>query len=211
MSDPAPSSGPGSLRPGGRTARTRTAVLDAVLAEVAETGYGGLTMEGVARRSGVHVATVYRRWRTIEGLVVDLMTTLGATQVPFPDTGSLAEDLRGLARSIVTLYVDNAPIRALVETVVGTATKNPGAAEALHDFFAVRNERAAAIVDRAIARGELPPDTDGVELISTLAAPIYYRMLVSRRPIDIPLADRAARATVAAARSGAFSTSEPSS
>ncbi|WP_406290332.1 TetR/AcrR family transcriptional regulator [Embleya sp. NBC_00896] len=198
---------PGSLRPGGRTARTRAAVLDAVLAELGETGYGGLTMENVARRSGVHVATVYRRWRTVEGLIIDLLTLLGATEVPFPDTGSLSGDLRGLSRSIVALYVDNTRIRSLVESVVASATKNARAAEALHDFFALRSERAAVIVERAVERGELPPDTDGVELIAAMAAPIYYRMLVSRKPIDTALADRTANATYVAALSGVFSTS----
>ncbi|NUP30468.1 MAG: TetR/AcrR family transcriptional regulator [Streptomycetaceae bacterium] len=199
---------PGSLRPGGRTARTRAAVLDAVLAELGETGYAGLTMETVARRAGVHVATVYRRWRTVEGLIVDLMTRLGATEIPFPDTGSLAADLRGLARAIVTLYVDNPRIRTVVETIIATATKDPGASEALHEFFADRNRRAAVIVERAVARGELPPGTDGVELISFLAAPIYYRMLVSRRPIDTALADHAATAAHIAALSGVFGGAE---
>lgn len=197
----------GARRPGGRTARTREAVLDAVFAELGETGYAGLTMENVARRSGVHVTTVYRRWRTVEGLVVDLLTRLGTTELPFPDTGTLADDLRAFSRSIVALYLENATIRALIETVVAAATKNPRAAEALHEFFADRNKRAAVIVERAVGRGELPGDTDGVELISALAAPVYYRMLVSRRTIDTALADRAADATYAAALSGAFSSS----
>ncbi|MEU8133736.1 TetR/AcrR family transcriptional regulator [Streptodolium elevatio] len=195
---------PGAQRPGGRTARNREAVLDAVFAELGETGYAGLTMENVARRAGVHVTTVYRRWRTVEGLVVDLLTRLGTTELPFPDAGSLADDLRDFARSIVTLYVENATIRALIETVVAAATKNPRASDALHAFFADRNRRAAVIVEHAVGRGELPSTTDGVELIAALAAPIYYRMLVSRRPIDIPLADRAANATYIAALSGAF-------
>lgn len=196
----------GSRRPGGRTARTREAVLDAVFVELGEAGYAGLTMENVARRSGVHVTTVYRRWRSVEGLVVDLLTRLGTTQLPFPDTGALDDDLREFARSIVALYESNATIRALIETVVAAATKNPRASEALHDFFADRNQRAAVIVERAVARGELPRDTDGVELISALAAPIYYRMLVSRRKIDAALADRAALAAYTAAVNGAYRT-----
>ncbi|WP_342216917.1 helix-turn-helix domain-containing protein [Nocardia cyriacigeorgica] len=50
-------------RPGGRTARIRTQVLEAVHAELTEHGYDALTIDTVAARAGVHRATVYRRWR----------------------------------------------------------------------------------------------------------------------------------------------------
>lgn len=60
-------------RPGGRTARIRAQVLDAVRAELTEGGHEGLTMEGVATRAGVHRATVYRRWRDVGGLLVDVI------------------------------------------------------------------------------------------------------------------------------------------
>ncbi|MEU4828600.1 TetR family transcriptional regulator, partial [Actinomadura sp. NPDC023710] len=53
----------GAVRPGGRTARTRAAVLAATQGELEEAGYAGLTLEKVAERSGVHLATLYRRWR----------------------------------------------------------------------------------------------------------------------------------------------------
>ncbi|HWM37006.1 MAG TPA: TetR family transcriptional regulator, partial [Streptomyces sp.] len=43
-----------SARPGGRTARTRHAVRQATLDEIADKGYDGLNVEGVAARSGVH-------------------------------------------------------------------------------------------------------------------------------------------------------------
>ena len=40
-------------RPGGRSARVREAVRDATLAELTDRGHSGLTVEGVAARSGV--------------------------------------------------------------------------------------------------------------------------------------------------------------
>src|SRR5262249_28077390 len=39
---------PGTRRPGGRTARTRAAVLQAVIGELVENGYAGTTVERVA-------------------------------------------------------------------------------------------------------------------------------------------------------------------
>ncbi len=202
---------PGPSRPGGRTARTRAAVLDALVDELIETGYAGLTVESVARRAGVHATTVYRRWGNVEGLIIDELDRFSSHEIPVPDTGSFLGDLTGLARGVVALYTDNPQAHPLLETLVAAATSDPHAAKALREFFAIRSQRAAIIVERAVKRGELRADTDGVEVIAALAAPIYYRLLVSRRPLDSMLADRAATAAHAAAVSGAFSTPLPDS
>ncbi|WP_309237264.1 TetR/AcrR family transcriptional regulator, partial [Actinomadura sp. BRA 177] len=125
MSEDAPAAR--AARPGGRTARTRAAVLDAVLGELEDAGYAGLTMERVAERSGVHLATLYRRWRNAEGLVVDLLGEVGTREVPIPDTGSLRGDLRALAAEIAGLYA-RPRYRALVEGMVAAAVRSPAAA-----------------------------------------------------------------------------------
>src|SRR4051795_1903236 len=88
---------PGTARPGGRTARTRAAVLDAAFQALAESGYAELTMDRLAGRSGIHAATIYRRWGSVESIVTDLLVDR-STEIPVPDTGSLAGDLRALAR-----------------------------------------------------------------------------------------------------------------
>jgi AcrR family transcriptional regulator len=193
----------GAARPGGRTARTRAAVLAAAQEELEAAGYAGLTLEKVAERSGVHLATLYRRWRTVEGLVVDLLGELGRNEIPIPDTGSFKDDLRALALEIAALY-RQPRARALVEGVVAAAVRSPEASTVWATVIAERNRLAARIVERAIERGELPPGTDGIAVISAVGAPIYYRLLVARGPVDDEVAEIAAAAAHAAALSGAF-------
>ncbi|WP_078624547.1 TetR/AcrR family transcriptional regulator [Streptomyces monomycini] len=193
---------PGASRPGGRTARTRQAVLDAVFEELGEGGYAALTMEGVARRSGVHVATIYRRWRSVEGLVCELMADLSGG-IPLPDTGTLRGDLRALARSIAAFYTEPRYC-GLLEAVVSAAARQPEAADVLRQFFDQRLRLAGSMVPRAAARGELPEGADPDEVVAALGAPFYYRLLIARRPVDIRLADRAAEAAWVAARAGVF-------
>jgi AcrR family transcriptional regulator len=192
---------PGTLRPGGRTARVRESVLAALHSELAETRYGELTVEQVAQRAGVAKTTVYRRWGSVEGLVLDLMRDLSGRRIPVPDTGDFATDLRALARGIVALYRDPAN-NALIASMVAAAVSIPEARQTLTEFFAGRTAQTAIIGERAIQRGELPADTDTVEVIRLMAAPFYYRMFITGEPVDDTVADRAAAAAASAAMAG---------
>jgi AcrR family transcriptional regulator len=192
--------GPGSAR---RGPKVRAAVLAATLAELAGTGYAALTVENVARRAGVHKTTIYRRWKDREGLVTDAMTDLAATQVPFPDTGDIDTDLRRLARGLVA-FLNSPAGQALAAATLSDAGRIPEVADAKHRFSADRFRRAEPVISAAIARGDLPAGTDPAELIRTLVAPIYLRLLVTGEPIDATTADNAAKVALAAARAGAL-------
>src|SRR5579875_2521841 len=94
----------GTTRPGGRTARTRTAVLAATLAELAERGYAELTVEQIAQRSGVHKTTVYRRWGGVDGLLVDALGEASADDWTAPDTGTLLGDLTAINAELLAAF-----------------------------------------------------------------------------------------------------------
>ncbi|MFB9880014.1 TetR/AcrR family transcriptional regulator [Planobispora siamensis] len=194
---------PGAVRPGGRTARVREAVRAATLAELAEKGFDGLTVEGVALRSGVHKTTVYRRWGSVEGLAADALDLASGEPWPVPDTGGAEGDLRELARLVVTGFTDpeTGPVSA---AFISAAVRNPPTARALHAFFAARHEQSAVIVERAVARGEMPAGTDAAEVVRTCVAPLYYRLFITGEPVGEAVADRAAAAALAAARAGVF-------
>ena len=201
--------GPGTVRPGGRTARVRDAVREATLAELSERGYQGLTVEGVAARSGVHKTTVYRRWGSADGLIADALDLAAAEPWPIPDTGSLAGDLRGLVRLVAENFAD--PVDGPVaRAFVLAAAQSGDAARSLHAFFAHRHEQAAVIVRRAVERGEVPPATDPAEVVRSAVAPLYYRLFLTGEPIGEQAADRAAAAACAAARAGALTTAPAS-
>src|SRR4051812_28625258 len=74
----------------------------AILRLLADVGYGALTMDAVAAEAGVGKATIYRRWRTKQDLVVDTIADLNRADAT-PDTGSLEDDLRAMLRSLVSV------------------------------------------------------------------------------------------------------------
>ncbi|MEU4232254.1 TetR/AcrR family transcriptional regulator [Nonomuraea sp. NPDC026600] len=201
MSDHRPA--PGTVRPRGRTERVRAAVLAATRAELETHGYPALTMERVAEIAGVAKSTVYRRWRDPAGLLAELLADLTMTEVPLYDTGSIELDMRQLAMGIHRFYAN--PVgRPMMLGLIAAGVYSPRAAEVLHDFFQARNEQAAEAVRHAIRRGELPADTDPVDVIRALGAAFYYRMLVTHEPVDDALVEQTATAVIAAAKAGAY-------
>ncbi|MCX4794429.1 MULTISPECIES: TetR/AcrR family transcriptional regulator [unclassified Streptomyces] len=202
---PAAPLAPGSRRPGGRTARTRAAVRDAVLTGLVEHGYPGLSVEYVAEHSGIHKTTLYRRWGNLEGLVVDALDLAGEDSWTPPDTGTLEGDLRALAHTTAAAFTD--PDTAAAPTAfVAAAFQSRRAAEALRGFYAERFARCEVIVARAVARDELDQRTDAGALVRAVASPLFFRLFITREPIDERLADQSVDAALAAARAGVFST-----
>ena len=193
----------GTRRPGGRTARTRQAVMAAVMDELAESGYAGTTVDRVAARAGIAKTTIYRRWGGMDRLLADLMAEHAAAEVPVPDCGDLHSDLRALARSVIDMLGDP-PVRAAFASMLAAATLNPDAREVLSRFLAGRVAAMTVIIDRAARRGEVPPGTEGAEVIRTMTILIYGRLYILGQPATHSLADGIAAIVCSAAQGGSL-------
>jgi AcrR family transcriptional regulator len=170
-------------RPGGRSARVRAAVLAATLAELADRGYSGASLDDVAARAEVHKTTVYRRWRTKEALVLDAMLEQASQTVAVPDTGTLRGDLLELARRSAAIQTSPAG-EAVVRAVAGEAPRNPQIAAASRRFWAERLQLDRTILQRARDRGEIGTATPRRPVIEALLGPLYFRLLVTGEPLD---------------------------
>src|SRR6201986_3085950 len=84
-----------------RGEHVRQTVLAAAFEELAANGFDGATVAGIAKRSGVHETTVYRRWVTRENLLVAALLERSADLIPTPDTGSTRRDLLAIARGVI--------------------------------------------------------------------------------------------------------------
>ncbi|WP_234432529.1 TetR/AcrR family transcriptional regulator [Streptomyces sp. NRRL S-378] len=188
----------------GRGSRMRAAVLAAAITELTQTGYAALTVDAVAQRAGVHKTTIYRNWKTSDGLVADALADHFATDIPIPDTGAVQDDLRALARSLVATMTAPAG-RALLTTALSDAVRTPELAEIKRALFEDRFRRAEPVVLRAVERGQLPTGTDPGELLKALVAPIYFRLVFTGEPVDEATADRAVDVALAAAHAHALS------
>ncbi|QIS08751.1 TetR/AcrR family transcriptional regulator [Nocardia arthritidis] len=201
MSSPPSESPTPRPRPGGRTARIRAQVLDAVSAELTEHGYDALTIDGVAARAGVHRATVYRRWRDVGGLITDVFAAASDLDWHPRDTGSLCGDLAALNQEIQDSLTEKSSIAT---ALIAVSFRSEEAARALRRLWEDRYTQCEIVVERAVERGEIPADTDARALLIAATAPLYHRLVLLRDPADPGLPDHAAAGATLAAQAGAF-------
>jgi AcrR family transcriptional regulator len=192
------------VRTGGRSARVREAVLSAVLDELNVNGYAGLSVEAVASRAGVNKTTVYRRWPTLDDLLVDALMTWSEDAIPGTETGSIETDLLTLGRELAD-QLNGGLGRQIVAVVLTAGLRSPQLREATRRYFDQQAVRATPIVTQAIDRGELPANTDANALLTTFRAPLFYGLVTTGDPIDEDSIAQTTRVTLAAARAGLLS------
>lgn len=171
-------------RPGGRSARIRAAVLDAVRQELLERGYADLSHRAVARRAEVDPATVYRRWPTRPRLAADALLAIAQEAVPVPDSGSLRADLETFLEAVVGVLAEPGLVRLFHALSTAAMEEDLELRGMVREFWEVRFGAAEAIVTRAIDRGELPAGTEPKGFIEQLVAPAYFRALVTGDRLD---------------------------
>ena len=178
-------------------------MLAAAIEELSARDYADISVESIAARAGVHKTTVYRRWGSKVEIIKQALIGAAGAHIQVPDTGSVDGDLLLLARA-VQLVLSPPQGAAITTALIVGGLASTELAEVMRQFWEVRLEAISAIVDRAVSRGELPAGTDPVALMRTLAAPLYYQLLVARVPVAEADADLAAAATLAAAKAGVF-------
>ncbi|WHT20518.1 TetR/AcrR family transcriptional regulator [Crossiella sp. CA-258035] len=158
------------------------AITEAVLDELAGSGYGRLSMEAVAKRAGVGKSALYRRWPAKQDMVLAAMAELSVPMAPAPDTGSLRGDLR-VVLTAVQDWLTHPRVARILPDLIAESGRSPELATAMAELIGEpRRARGATALRRAIERGELPPDTDLELALDLLAAPVYWRVVARRAP-----------------------------
>ncbi|MEZ0363457.1 TetR/AcrR family transcriptional regulator [Mycobacterium sp. pUA109] len=177
----------GPRRSRGRLDRSRDAViLDAALAGVAEHGYDRVSMDDIASRARVGKAAIYRRWSSKAEVVADAIAhwRRGLGPVEAPNTGSLRGDLDAVVDMVPDLDEADLGTMAVIVGVATAAMHNPVLAAALDDLVLSRPRHTIRVIlDRAVARGEVPADRD-LTLVPDVALGLNVLRIMTGRPLD---------------------------
>jgi AcrR family transcriptional regulator len=170
---------PGPGRP--RSEQAHRAILDATLELLAKVGYDRLTVAGVAARAGVGKATIYRRWPSKLPLVVDAFLQL--PELESPDTGNVVDDLAEVLRRFVEI-IDTTPLASVLPVLAGERARDPELAQTLAPVFRARRAPLIDVLERAVARRELPPDIDLEAAADVIMGPIVTRLFFTGADLD---------------------------
>ncbi|MCK7623888.1 TetR/AcrR family transcriptional regulator [Streptomyces sp. RS10V-4] len=177
-----------------KTAAIRAAVFE----ELAAVGFARMSIEGIARRAGVGKTAVYRRWRSKLHLVLDVVSAVAAAGLPAPDTGTLRGDVRMLLE-VAARALRHPMASQIIPDLLAEAARSPELAAALKTALHDSQEGvAAAMVARAVERGELPADVDSRLALDLLTGPLYWRLLVVRDEVPAGYLDALAGSVAAA-------------
>ncbi|RKS71404.1 AcrR family transcriptional regulator [Motilibacter peucedani] len=159
------------------------AICDAALSLLAEVGYDNMSMDAIASRARASKATIYRHWSGKRELVVEAMRRRGPACIEVPDTGTLRGD------ALATLRQAGKGLLGTEQEVITAVLRELRACPEIADY--VRGEmheskRAVSrtLTERAVARGELPPDADPDLFFEIAPALIFFRATVLAEPID---------------------------
>jgi AcrR family transcriptional regulator len=136
-------------------------IRQAVLAELAEAGYRGLSMQGVARRAGTGKAPLYRRWPGKDQMLIDVLASQppGRDEAP-ADTGQLRGDLIQILGQMAAAMAQptGRALYALIVEMMLYRDRHPRAAEAIIEtLLEPRLDAISAALRRAARRGEIRP------------------------------------------------------
>lgn len=161
----------------------------AVIAEVGETGLGRLSIDGVARRAGVAKTSLYRRWSSVEELLLDALHQAHPVELPTADGGNLRADLvRSLQQLVGWL---SSPAGQASGAILAERGRRPELVEALYRqvFDARGGSFTRTVLEHYAARDEIDP-----QRITPVVADIGEALVIKhqidsgRLPYDTTLA-----------------------
>jgi hypothetical protein len=117
-------------------------------------------------------------------MAVALISEVAWAHLDMPDTGSLEGDVIAFLRAEYAVLTD--PLaKAIIPDLLSEANRNPALEAALlHAVRDPRRTRAAAIIRRAIERGEVADTLNPDLALDVLAGPLYWRLAVVHQPVN---------------------------
>ena len=163
-------------------------ILEAAVAELADSGFAAFSPPAVAARAGVAKGTVYLRWPTREALALDAVASVSAG-IDDPDTGALRTDLLALADQFDAVFAR--PGLKLLLRFSLEAESHPELYRRYQDEVAAqRNAVVDHVIDRARQRGELREDVEPHMVTSALVGALFFHTAVGNPPTRLTTRQR---------------------
>jgi AcrR family transcriptional regulator len=143
-------------------------------------GYERLTVDEVAATARASKATMYRRWPTKADLVYAAVLEGISQQAVTPDTGNLRDDLVEIGEVVSRQAKEHT---ATMRAVLAENSRDAELGDVVRQrFFGQRKKELAAVLQRAVDRGEIEAEAVHDELWDLMPGYLVYRAVVQDRP-----------------------------
>jgi len=157
-------------------------IVDAVITLLSEVGYGGITIDQVARRSGVGRPTIYRRYANCAALVEGVVSQLiNEAEQPQQSASALEQVVNHLDNTIHLLT--QTPVGPIYRSMLSEVARDADLALQVNAFGRGRRRKLMRAVDAAIAAGDLHFSGDVETAMDGVVGAIYFRYLMTNRPL----------------------------
>ena len=157
-------------------AETTSAMLRATIELLAEVGFDRVTTDDIAARAGVSKATIYRRWRTKEELVIAAASDR-VDRIDVGDLGSFRAEIDAYLRQRMNLYQTDGMFR-LIAGMLGGAATNPAMLHAVQAWVADLSHGPIQMVRRGQTRGDVRADMQASTIVTLISGPQVFRLLI---------------------------------
>lgn len=158
-------------------------ILRAAVDELADAGYGALTIESVARRAGVGKSTIYRHWPDKLGLIADALESFHAEMVPASEGRSARVAVERLVAHVAQVLVDSTFSRCIPALIEG-AERDQRVRDFHYSYSAQRRQALVDLIGAGVAAKEFPAHLDPELATVALLGAIFYRRLMTDQPLD---------------------------
>ena len=160
------------------------AIFAAALAELADVGYARLSMEGIAARARTAKSSLYRRWSSLEEIVVAAVESGFPDPDELPQTGELRTDLLEVLGQIANIMDD--PSGRAMTSILGAVNQSPKLQATIREkILAPRLRRTQAIFDQAAQRGEIRPESATRFIVHAGPAIVTHAYLIQGRHLTV--------------------------
>jgi AcrR family transcriptional regulator len=178
------------IRPGRpRSAETERAVLEGAYALMAANGLAAVTVDAIARRSGVSKVTIYKWWPSREALLIDAFLRKAAALLPLSEDGDTVASLRAHAAAYVRAL--NGEFGKVQLAVIAECVAKTGSGRLFSErYLDVRRSMAVRIIRNGQRAGQIDRSRSAEELYDQIYGTLFYQSTFALRPLSAAYARR---------------------
>lgn len=167
-----------------READVRSRVLKAASVLIDRLSYDAVTIDAVARASGVSKSTLYRHWPSRQLLVLEAFTYKTNLLTKVDDTGDVARDLHAYLVALTYCLKVGGAASTVANLLAEAIRSDEFAVQFQQTLLRERRQGFLAILHRGQRRGQIRGDVDLAMVVDAVYGAIHHRLIATGQDID---------------------------